>query len=142
MKISFSIYEKAAENGLPLAMHALGFMYFEGKCHEKNPKLCIEWFERAAGEGMMGSATTLGMIYEEGKIVDQDLEKAESGIKRQVSLNNLHEIFSILLTVKQITMFINWWRFCSRKEVRSSLKANADITIVSLRLHRLYFGLS
>ena len=55
---AFCYMKKAAENGLPLAMHALGFMYFEGECTEKNPELCIEWFERAANEGMMGSATT------------------------------------------------------------------------------------
>ena len=74
--------KKAAENGLPLAMHALGFMYFEGECTEKNAQLCIEWFERAANEGMMGSATTLGMIFEEGKIVEQDLRKAEEWYKK------------------------------------------------------------
>jgi TPR repeat protein len=73
---------KAAQNGLPLAMHALGFMYFEGECTEKNSDLCIKWFERAAQEGMMGSATTLGMIYEEGKIVEQDLKKAEEWYRK------------------------------------------------------------
>ena len=67
---------------LPLAMHALGFMYFEGECTEKNPELCIKWFEKAAEAGMMGSATTLGMIFEEGKIVDQDLDKAEEWYKK------------------------------------------------------------
>ena len=79
---AFHYMKSAAENGLPLAMHALGFMYFEGECTEKNSQLCIEWFERAAAEGMMGSATTLGMIYEEGKIVKQDLVKAEEWYKK------------------------------------------------------------
>ena len=59
---AFLYMTKAAEDGLPLAMHALGFMYFEGECTEKDSNLCIKWFERAAAEGMMGSATTLGMI--------------------------------------------------------------------------------
>ena len=45
---AFRYMKSAAESGLPLAMHALGFMYFEGECTDKNPKLCIEWFERAA----------------------------------------------------------------------------------------------
>ena len=41
---------KAAAAGLPLAMHALAFMYYEGECTEKDAQLCIEWFERAAAE--------------------------------------------------------------------------------------------
>ncbi len=32
---AFTYMKKAAEEGLPLAMHALGFMYFEGECTEK-----------------------------------------------------------------------------------------------------------
>ena len=79
---AFIYMTKAAEDGLPLAMHALGFMYFEGECTEKNPDLCIKWFEQAAEHGMMGSATTLGMIYEDGNIVQQDLKKAEEWYKR------------------------------------------------------------
>ena len=33
---AFLYMTKAAEDGLPLAMHALGFMYFEGECTEKD----------------------------------------------------------------------------------------------------------
>ncbi|MBH44871.1 MAG: hypothetical protein CMD88_05385 [Gammaproteobacteria bacterium] len=73
---------KSAESDFALAQHALGFMYFEGECVEKDIDKSIEWFTKAANQGLLGSATTLAMIYEEGKLVPQDIEKAQYWYKQ------------------------------------------------------------
>jgi len=72
----------AAEKDYPIAQHALGFMFFEGECTDKDINKSIEWFTKAADQGLMGSATTLAMIYEEGKLVEQDLDKAQYWYKK------------------------------------------------------------
>jgi len=79
---AFRYMESAAKNKYPLAQHALGFMYFEGECTEKDIDKSIEWFTKSAEQGLLGSATTLAMIYEEGKLVPQDLEKAQHWYKK------------------------------------------------------------
>jgi hypothetical protein len=66
----------AAESGLALAQHGLGFMYMEGECVEKNGAKAVEWFKRAAEQGLVGSQTTLAMMYETGEGVAQDPHEA------------------------------------------------------------------
>jgi TPR repeat protein len=66
----------AAESGLDIAQHGLGFMFMEGECTEKDPERAVYWFRKAAEQGLAGSQTTLGMMYEEGRGVEKDLEEA------------------------------------------------------------------
>ncbi len=48
---AFSYMKKAAENGLPLAMHALGFMYFEGECTERIPNCVFNGLKKLQKQG-------------------------------------------------------------------------------------------
>ena len=66
----------AAENGLGIAQHGLGFMYMEGDCVEKDLTKAVEWFTHAAEQGLAGSCTTLAMMYEQGDGIEKDLDKA------------------------------------------------------------------
>jgi TPR repeat protein len=67
----------AAEAGLGLAQHGLGFMYLEGECAEKDPAEAVKWFRKAAQAGLVGSMTTLAMMYEQGNGVEADPEEAK-----------------------------------------------------------------
>ena len=72
----------AAEAGLALAQHGLGFMYMEGECAPQDGAAAAEWFERAAVQGLAGSLTTLALLYEEGKLVPRDPERAKELYKK------------------------------------------------------------
>jgi hypothetical protein len=68
--------KSAAESGIGLAQHGLGFMYLEGECTEPDIEKAIHWFRLAAEQGLAGSQTTLAMLYEEGRGVPKDMEEA------------------------------------------------------------------
>jgi TPR repeat protein len=73
--MAYKYMRAAAEAGLGLAKHGLGFMYLEGECVDQDTGKAIEWFKKAAEEDeLIGSMTTLGMIYFEGRGVDKDEE--------------------------------------------------------------------
>ena len=75
--MAYKYMKAAAEAGLSLAQHGLGFMYLEGECVEQNGQRAVEWFKRAAEQGLVGSQTTLAMMYEQGQGVEKDLEEAK-----------------------------------------------------------------
>ena len=68
--------ELAAEQGHAMAMHGVGFMYYEGEGKEKDLSKAAEWFNKAAALGLSGSMVTLAMMYQEGNGVEQDLDEA------------------------------------------------------------------
>jgi TPR repeat protein len=68
----------AAEQGLGLAQHGLGFMYFQGECTKADPIEAARWFQLAADQGLAGSQATLAMMYEQGVGVERDLAKAKT----------------------------------------------------------------
>lgn len=73
---AFKWMQAAAEQGMPLAEHGLGFMYLEGECAAKDPAKAVLWFSKAAAQGMVGSAATLGTMYKDGNGVEQDTTEA------------------------------------------------------------------
>jgi TPR repeat protein len=81
--MAYKYMRAAAEAGLGLAYHGLGFMYLEGECVEQDTEKAIEWFTKAANEeGLIGSMTTLGMIYFEGRGVPKDEEKGREWYRK------------------------------------------------------------
>jgi len=73
----------AAEAGLSLAKHGLGFMYLEGECVDQDIDKAIKWFTKAAEEDeLIGSMTTLGMIYFEGRGVPKDEEEGRKWYRK------------------------------------------------------------
>ena len=80
--LAYRYMRAAAEAGLGIAQHGLGFMYLEGECVEKSPGSAIEWFTKAADQGLLGSMTTLGLMYREGNGVPRDEVKARDWLNR------------------------------------------------------------
>jgi len=74
--LAFKYMKAAAEAGLGIAQHGLGFMYLEGECTVKDPAKAVYWLTKAAEQGLAGSQTTLAMLYEEGRGVEKDPEMA------------------------------------------------------------------
>jgi TPR repeat protein len=74
--LAYKYMKSAAEAGLALAQHGLGFMYMEGECTARDGAKAVEWFRKAAEQGLVGSQTTLGMLYEEGRGVEKDMDEA------------------------------------------------------------------
>jgi TPR repeat protein len=73
---AFNMMKAAAEQGLAIAQHGLGFMYMEGDCVEQNSAEAVNWFRKAADQGLAGSLTTLAQMYENGNGVERDPEEA------------------------------------------------------------------
>ena len=73
---SFKWFEKAAEQGYPLAQLDLAIMYSRGEGVEKDPKKAFEWLCKAANQGEVTSQAILGIIYTRGKEVEKDVKKA------------------------------------------------------------------
>ncbi len=81
--MAYKYMKAAAEGGLGLALHGLGFMYLEGECVEQDTEKAIYWFKKAAQEHeLIGSMTTLGMIYFEGRGVPRDEEEGRKWYRK------------------------------------------------------------
>ena len=74
--LAFSWFTKAAEQGYPIAMHALGAAYLSGKGASQDHKLGFAWLKRAADAGVYISNAYTGLMYYQGEFVVRDLYKA------------------------------------------------------------------
>ena len=69
-------YEKAAEQGLPMAQNNLGNMYYRGKGIPADYQKAYALFAAAAEQGIAEAQTNLGEMLANGDGVQQDLERA------------------------------------------------------------------
>jgi localization factor PodJL len=69
--------EKAAEAGLPSAMHNLAMLVYNGEGGPKSPTLAAQWFRQAAELGQVDSQFNLGLLYENGKGVQANPAEAD-----------------------------------------------------------------
>ena len=58
--------QRAAEGGLPGAMHILGSMYYGGDGGTQDRSMAAMWFRKAAERGVKDSQFNLGVLYERG----------------------------------------------------------------------------
>ncbi|OYW81426.1 MAG: hypothetical protein B7Z26_05105 [Asticcacaulis sp. 32-58-5] len=58
--------QRAAEGGLPIAMHNLGMMLYAGDGGQQDRGQAAVWFRRAAERGFVESQYNLGILYREG----------------------------------------------------------------------------
>jgi len=69
--------ERAAQGGVPGAMHNLGIMYYNGTAGgPRNPVTAAIWFRKAAERGVSDSQYNLGLLYERGEGVPLDPSEA------------------------------------------------------------------
>jgi localization factor PodJL len=68
--------QKAAEAGLPSAMHNLAMLVYNGEGGPKSPALAAQWFRQAAELGQVDSQFNLGLLYENGKGVQANPAEA------------------------------------------------------------------
>jgi len=68
--------ERAAQAGDRMAMHNLGYYYFEGQAAPKNLTVAAEWFRRAAMLGVTDSQYNLARLYEGGQGVPENPAEA------------------------------------------------------------------
>ena len=74
--LAYRFMKAAAEAGMDIAQHGLGFMYLEGECTDRDPVQAAHWFRLAAEQGLVGSQTTLARLYAEGLGVEKNPEEA------------------------------------------------------------------
>lgn len=69
---AFEYFNKAAQGGVPQAMHNLGAYYQHGKCVPRNPSLAVAYFEEAARNGSPLSCLALAVLHLEGQLLEKN----------------------------------------------------------------------
>ena len=78
--LAVSEYEKAANEGNPVAAHWLATFYYDGVGVEQNYVHAAAYFNLAANEGLQGSMVYLANMHATGQGATKDCDKAESWV--------------------------------------------------------------
>lgn len=73
---AFALYKKAADEGDPIAINALGVCYIQGKGIEKDVAKSIELYQKAAELNSLSALFNLARLYMNGQHVERDEKKA------------------------------------------------------------------
>ena len=89
-------YRKAAEQGDPMALGMLGWLYATGRGVDKDLKTAVEWFRKGAAQGNAEALFGMGFSVKEGwlepyhedkdwkTVVDWYVKAADSGMKHEL----------------------------------------------------------
>ncbi len=73
---AFKWFRLAAEQGLPIAEHNLGGLYFKGNGVPQDYKEALRWYQKAAEAGFAPAQSFMGWMYATGKGVEEDPKEA------------------------------------------------------------------
>jgi uncharacterized protein len=65
-------FRMAADQGLPIAQHNLGGLYFSGRGVPQDFQEAAQWYEKAANQGFIQAQVFLGWMHSTGKGVPQN----------------------------------------------------------------------
>ena len=81
---SFQLVQAMADEGIPLAIHFLGWHYHKGLGTPPDDQAAVRCWEAAARAGIAGSMQGLGWAYESGRGVAQDPVQAYAWYQRAI----------------------------------------------------------
>lgn len=84
---AFEYYNKAYENGSPLAACKLGICYFYGNGVPQDQKLAIDLFQQASDAGIDLASYYMGVCYQKGAGVKKDKKTAKKYLERLNGFN-------------------------------------------------------
>ena len=73
---AFSWFDKAAQQGLPVAEYQLGVLYAVGQGVEANAEQAAQWFLRAAEQDVPDAQFQIGHRYAQGEGIEQNIIQA------------------------------------------------------------------
>lgn len=85
---AFQKYLKAAQMGLPIAMHNVGTCYQLGEGTAKDPEKAFYWVSRGAAENEVYSIARLGWLYADGIGTAQNLSEAVRLYKKAAAMDS------------------------------------------------------
>lgn len=85
---AFQKYLKAAQMGLPIAMHNVGTCYQLGEGTAKDPEKAFYWVSRGAAENEVYSIARLGWLYADGIGTAQNLPEAVRLYKKAAAMDS------------------------------------------------------
>ena len=86
---AFTLFQKAANQGVALAQYNLGLMYYNGRGVIQDDKQAVYWYQKAANQGDASAQLNLGVMYANGRGVIQDDKQAEMwGLLAKYNGNN------------------------------------------------------
>ena len=113
-------YYEAAEEGLPEAQNALGYMYAEGWGVEIDDSKAQQWFELANSNGLSQAKANLGMIYVKSGN-SENFEKGYSMIREVAETGNSNAI----AVIQEIDKIIAKQKEEERKRIKKEQQQEA-----------------
>ena len=117
LKLAFSWYQKAANQGVPQAQIATGSMYKMGNGVTKNLKLGFSWFQKAANTGSAYAQAYLGNEYQNGIVVKKDLKQAVDWYQKAADQGDVNGQSSLgymysygLGVTKDLKLAFSWYK--------------------------------
>lgn len=81
---AFTLYQIAAEKGLPQAMHNLAVMYYKGEGVKKDLKKTFYWYKAAADKDFPNAMASVGVLYYYGWGTEKNAQEAFKWVKNGV----------------------------------------------------------
>lgn len=125
--------QKAADQGLPVALLSLGILYDQGRGVEKDPGQARTLYERAALAGNRRAMHNLAVIYAEGTSGDKDYALAAQWFKTAAELGyrdsqfNLAVLYERGLGVPENLVEAYKWFSAAAAQGDKDAKAHADV---------------
>ncbi|MFL5327906.1 MAG: caspase family protein [Gemmataceae bacterium] len=94
-------YRKAADLGVALAQHQMGYLYLNGKGVPKDLDEAVKWYRKAADQNFPDAFTAMGYLYTEGKGVSKDLAEAANWYRKAAEQENSNGEYNLALILFQ-----------------------------------------
>lgn len=93
-------YKKATEQGVAIAQHNLGVLYFDGKGVPVNYPEAFKWYKKAAEQGVVFAQYNLGNMYYYGKGIPVNYPEAFEWYKKAAEHGYAHAQYNLSLMYK------------------------------------------
>ena len=109
-----SLFQQAADSGLPRAQRSLGELYRDGRGVSKDSSIAFDLFRKAAVAGDSRAQANLGDMYVEGIVVKKDHKQAVEWFRKSAAQKDPSGQLALG------AMYINGWGV--KKDAKEALK--------------------
>ncbi|RGB41670.1 kinase-like domain-containing protein, partial [Rhizophagus diaphanus] len=125
---AFYWYQKAAENGVEVAMFNLAICYENGKGTEINLEKAFHWYQKSAENGNINAMYNLASNYKNGNGTEINLEKAFRWYQKAAEKDHINAIFNLAIcygsgkgTEKNLEKAFYWYQKAAENGNRNAM---------------------
>ena len=116
-QLAVTLFQKAADQGLPEAAYMLGVMYASGRGVAQDQAQAVAWCRRAAGQGHAEAQFTLGLMCAKGDGMPRDGWQAVSWCRKAAALGHSEAQYTLAVmyargdgVVQDAAQSVKWYR--------------------------------